>query len=105
MEETMNSVYVTKKGKLMDTLERFHIYDETKRNNRINDKNTVHQNIIFDTIIHASTDRGHPAHWNNLYKAKQLYKQTVRRLQSTNRTPTERRSQHLPTNRKSYKLR
>ena len=51
----MDILYVTKKGKLMNTLERFHIYDETKRNNQINDKNTVHQNIIFDMIIHAST--------------------------------------------------
>ena len=61
MEEIMNIVYITKKGKLMDTLERFHIY-ETRRNNQINDKNTVHQNIIFYTILHASMDRGHPAH-------------------------------------------
>ena len=60
--EIMNTVYITKKGKLMDTLERFHIYDEVKRNNEINDKNTVHQNIIFDKILHASMDRGHPTH-------------------------------------------
>ena len=59
-DEIMNIVYVTKKGKLVDTLERFHIYYEIKRNNQINDKSTMHQNNIFDTILHASTDRGHP---------------------------------------------
>jgi hypothetical protein len=41
MEEIMKIVYITKKGKLMNTLERFYIYDETKKNNQINDKNTV----------------------------------------------------------------
>ena len=30
IEEVMNIVYITKKGKLMYTLERFHIYNETK---------------------------------------------------------------------------
>ena len=60
----MNIVDITKKGILMDTLERFHTYDETKRNYQINDKNTVHQNIIFDIIIHASTGRGHPFRQN-----------------------------------------
>ena len=62
MEEIMKIVYITKKGRLIYTLERFHIYVETRRNNQINDKNTVHQNIIFDTILHASADRGHLAH-------------------------------------------
>ena len=46
----------------MDTLDRFHIYDETRRNNQISDKNTVQQNIIFDTILHASADGGHHAY-------------------------------------------
>jgi hypothetical protein len=51
-----------KKGKFMNTLERFYIYDETKKNNKINDKNTVQQNIISGTMLQASTDRGHPTH-------------------------------------------
>ena len=71
MEQIMDIVYITKKGTLMDTLERFHIYDETGRNNQINDKNTVLQNIIFDTILHASADRGHHAHKNRHNKANQ----------------------------------
>ena len=60
----MNIVYITKKGKLMDTLERFHIYDKIKRNNQINNKNTHHQNIICDVIMHASTGREHPIRQN-----------------------------------------
>ena len=59
IHEIMDILYITKKGKLMNTLERFHIYDEMKRNNQT-DKNTVHQNIIFYMIIHATTGRGHP---------------------------------------------
>jgi hypothetical protein len=62
MEEIMKIVHITKKGKLMSTLERFYIYNETKKNNQINDKNTVQQNIIFDTILQVSTDRGQPTH-------------------------------------------
>lgn len=38
VDEVMDILYMTKKGKLMDTLERFYIYDKTKRNNQINDK-------------------------------------------------------------------
>ena len=66
----MDILHITKKGKLMDTLERFYIYDKTKRNYQINDKNTVLQNIIFDTIIHASTGRGHPIRQNPAIKTK-----------------------------------
>ena len=32
IHEIMDILDITKKGKLMDTLEGFHIYDETKRN-------------------------------------------------------------------------
>ena len=68
IDEVMDFLYVTKKGKLMYTLERFYIYDETKRNNQINDKSTVLQNIIVDTIIHTSTGRGHPIRQNPAIK-------------------------------------
>ena len=34
----------------MDTIERFHIFKETRANNQINDKNTVRPNAIFDVI-------------------------------------------------------
>jgi hypothetical protein len=41
IENTMSILYKTDKGKMMDTMERFYIYQETKNNNQINDKNTV----------------------------------------------------------------
>ena len=47
MEDIMDIVYVTKKGKMMDTLEIYYIYNETKSNNQINDKLTVKPNAIF----------------------------------------------------------
>jgi hypothetical protein len=43
----------------MDTIERFHIYKETCKNNQINDKNTVKPNIIFETIVRKNTKRAH----------------------------------------------
>jgi hypothetical protein len=51
MEDIMEIINVTKKGKLMDTLEGFHIYKETKGNNQINDRLTVRDNAVFETII------------------------------------------------------
>ena len=47
----MDILHVTKKGEMMNTLERFYIYNETKLDNQINDKCTVKPNIIFETII------------------------------------------------------
>ena len=35
---------------MMDTLDKFHIYIETKLGQHINDKNTVNQNILFDLL-------------------------------------------------------
>jgi hypothetical protein len=58
----MKIVYITKKGELMKILERFYNYDETKKSNQIKDKYLVKQNVIFDTILRASTDRGHHTH-------------------------------------------
>ena len=57
----MDILHVVKKGKLMDTLERFHIYKESKIENQINDKNTVTRNILFDTILKKYTSRWHPS--------------------------------------------
>ena len=60
MEDIMEVLHIKKKGKMMNTLERFHIYNETKLDNQINDNSTVKQNIIFGTIIRRSSGRGHP---------------------------------------------
>jgi hypothetical protein len=40
MEEIMDTIQFTNKGRLMNTLEKFYIFRETKLNNQINDKLT-----------------------------------------------------------------
>ena len=55
----MEVLHIKKKGNMMNTLERFHIYNETSLDNQINNKGTVKQNIIFDTITQRSSGRGH----------------------------------------------
>jgi len=51
----METIYITNKGQMMDTLEKFYLLRETKINNHINDKLTVKPNIIFYII--ARNDR------------------------------------------------
>jgi hypothetical protein len=63
MEEIMDTIHFTSKGRLMNTLEKSYIFREPKLNNRINDKLTVKPNIIFDTIVQHDPHRGiHNAH-------------------------------------------
>jgi hypothetical protein len=38
MDNIMETLHPTGKGRMMDTLERFYIFRENKRNNRINDR-------------------------------------------------------------------
>jgi hypothetical protein len=45
MESIMDVLYMTNKGRLLDTMEIFYIYNETLINNQINDKNTAKPNI------------------------------------------------------------
>ena len=47
----MEVVRVEKKGKMLYTLEGFHIYKETKAGNHINDKLKVRENALFQTIV------------------------------------------------------
>ena len=61
MEEIIDIFHVVKKGKLMDTLERFHIYKETKNENQINDRHTIVQNILFNIILQNYASRWHPS--------------------------------------------
>jgi len=60
LPDSMDTVYVTNKGQMMDTLEKFYIFRETKINNQINDRKTVKSNIIFDTIVRNDPHRGLP---------------------------------------------
>ena len=45
----------------MDALEGFHIYKETKAGNQINDRLTVRENALFETIIQEDPYRGRAA--------------------------------------------
>ena len=56
----MEMLHIKKKGNMMNTLERFHIYNKTKFDNQINDKGMVKHNIIFDIIIRRNSGRGRP---------------------------------------------
>jgi hypothetical protein len=44
--------------KLMDTLERFYIFRETKINNQINDRLTIKPNVIFEAVVQKDSHRG-----------------------------------------------
>jgi hypothetical protein len=59
IESVTDVLYTTNKGRLLDTMERFYIYKETRINNHINDKNTAKPNIIFETIIWEDNSRAH----------------------------------------------
>jgi hypothetical protein len=51
INEVMDVIHFAKKGRLLDTLERFYIYNETAKGNQINDKHTMQKNPIFETLI------------------------------------------------------
>jgi hypothetical protein len=51
MEDFMTVLYYDKKGRHLDTTEKFYIYRETVNNNQLNDKHTISYNKIFDTIL------------------------------------------------------
>ena len=61
MEDIMEVVHVTKKCKLIDTLECFHIYKETKAGNQISDRLTAEENAMFKTIIQEDPSWGRSA--------------------------------------------
>jgi len=58
MKEIMNVIHFARKGKILATLEKFHIYRKTKNGNQINDKLTVKSKPIFETIVQHSIHRG-----------------------------------------------
>ena len=55
----MEILLITRKNGMMNNLERFHIYDETKVDHRIKEKCTIKSNVIFDTIIQINASKGH----------------------------------------------
>jgi len=58
MNKIMSVIHFERKGKMLDTLEKFYIYRETKNRNQINDRLTVQSNLIFKTIVRHSPQRG-----------------------------------------------
>jgi hypothetical protein len=60
INNVMETLHITDKGRMMDTLQRFYIFRETKLNNQINDKLTVKPNIILETAVHKDPHRGLP---------------------------------------------
>jgi len=56
----MKTLHTTGKGRMMDTLEKFYIFRETKISNQINDRLTIKPNIIFKTIVQKDPHRGLP---------------------------------------------
>jgi hypothetical protein len=58
MESIMHIIHVTNKGKMMDTMEKFYIYSETEVKNQINNKLTVQNNAIFETIVYEDPYKG-----------------------------------------------
>jgi hypothetical protein len=47
IDEIMNVLHTIKKGKMMDTIEKFHIYKEAKFDNQINYKNKLTQKCPY----------------------------------------------------------
>jgi len=61
MEDIMEIIHVTGKGKKVDAIESFHIYKEAKAGKQINDKITVRGNELFETIIQQDPYEGYTA--------------------------------------------
>jgi hypothetical protein len=51
MDDIMDIIQYASKGKLMDTIERFHIYELTSKGFQLNDKLTIQGNPIFETVV------------------------------------------------------
>jgi hypothetical protein len=47
----MNILHIEKKGQILDTYERFHIYETSKQNKQLNDNLTETYNPIYEVIL------------------------------------------------------
>jgi len=108
MEDIMEVVHVTKKGKLMGTLECFHIYKETKAGNLINDRLKAKENAMFETIIQKDPYKGRSAHRSRAAKRNQLWEAIhPRRKRKLHRdrspfTTARKKPSNLRTNKKKF---
>jgi hypothetical protein len=55
LEQTTTILHTAKKGRLLNTIQRYYILEEAHHDNQLNDRVTVTPNIIFDTIIRKKT--------------------------------------------------
>jgi hypothetical protein len=53
MRSIMETLYYTTKGRLMNTAEKFYIY-QAQLNNQLNDQHTVQPNAIFSALTRIS---------------------------------------------------
>jgi hypothetical protein len=58
-ENIMDIIHTTIKGKMLNTMEKYYIYKETRINIQINDKCTVKPDVVFETLILEDTDTAH----------------------------------------------
>jgi hypothetical protein len=54
IDDCMTTLDTTKKGSMLNTIERFYIHQATQNNSQLNDRNTVTPNPIFNTILQYS---------------------------------------------------
>jgi hypothetical protein len=79
----MEVLYTTRNCWLMDTVERFHSYSETRKNNQINDKNTIKPNAIFNII--CPHDPPQNVHWLASIKIQVIHSQLPQPAMHTSR--------------------
>jgi hypothetical protein len=51
----MSILHTTKKGRMLNTIEKYYIHQETYYDNQLDDRPTVTPNVIFDTILRNKT--------------------------------------------------
>ena len=51
MENVMEVIRFANKGRMMDALEKFYIYDATRKGTQINDRLTIQRNPVFEAIL------------------------------------------------------
>jgi hypothetical protein len=51
IENAMDILHITGKGKHINTMKKFHICNLSKQNQCLNDDHTITKNLIFDTLM------------------------------------------------------
>jgi hypothetical protein len=61
MQETMTVLQLQNKGTHLNTIEKFYIHAEHKKQNHLNDDSTIFPNKIFDALLNQNLPP-HPLH-------------------------------------------